>query len=132
MADGPTSGEVNIILSLLKENRDDTKEILKQQAVMTATLTQHVQRLATGDDKLHGLDTRITKMESKCKIRHDEVSTDYPPTPAPVRKKASDLETEPIRKKSVKLDPSLWIKIGLLIGGVAAGYFAATVAQATP
>lgn len=110
------SGEITIILGLLKENRDDTKEILKQ-------LGQHNQRLSDGDRDIVDLKARVAKVETRCKIQHNEPITDYPPQPiAPAQRRAAPAEAT--TRKIVKFDPGVWIKVGLFVGGVLAALFA--------
>lgn len=119
MPENQTSGEVNsIILGLVKENREDTKEILKQQAVTNAVLAQHVDRLSDGDRRMDGFEREVATLKAKLRQHAPESHTDYLPTVAqPTRPKA-----EATTMMSRRLDSGLLIKIGLLAGAAAAGW----------
>jgi hypothetical protein len=120
----------NIILGLLKENREDLKTVLSQQASMGTEQGTILRRLEEGDARMGSIEKEIAGIKMRCKGAHkpgqdkdDESDSGYRPHPSK-RERAAEAKTEPMMKR-LKFDPSLWVKIGLLAGGIAAGWAAA-------
>lgn len=106
-----TSGEINVmILNRINEVATKVESVSESQAELKLSV-----QLALNDGKhrMDGFAQRIEELEKK---------NDNDWTPPRHHKAIRQETTDRVAKK---VDPSLWIKIGLLVGAAAAGWAAA-------
>lgn len=112
-----TSGEVStILIGLLTEVRTECK-------ALTAGQAQIQRSLDAGERRMDDLDERLKTLENGKNDDDSDWSKPAKHKHQAVRQR--DVPTEPISKK---LDLSVWIKYGAMIGAAVAGAYAAVKA----
>lgn len=119
--DGKGSGEINVlILQRITEVASEVKAVSSGQADLKTSMMLQFQE---GKHRMDGMAERITDLENGKNDDDSDWSKPAKHKHQAVRQR--DVPTEPISKK---LDLSVWIKYGAMIGAAVAGAYAAVKA----